>query len=462
MSRGQRGATSRPADRTQDPRALAWRILQRVEVGGAYADSLLGRTLNTGGLAPRDRALLTRLVYGTLAWQGYLDHILAKFCRRPPAELDAPLYTLLRLALFQICLLTRVPPFAAVNTAVELAKSVRGGAGAGLVNAVLRRAASGWRGVPFPSRQDHPIDYLSLRLSHPRWLVERWVVRYGIDETEVLLRANNESAATVVRVNPLSCTPAQLLADCAVADVGAEPCRYSPNGIRLTGSGTPEALPGYAAGQFSLQGEASQLVGLVLAPKPGERVLDLCAAPGGKATHLAELMGNQGHVTAVDTNARGVDRLRRMAHRLGLSILHPAVADAATWEPPEMPFDRILVDAPCSGLGTLRQHPEIKWRRKPEDLTSLAVLQRALLWRSAMWVRPGGIVVYATCTLSSDENEQVVRDFLGQHSTFVIDDARPCVPAAARELVGDDGVLRTFPHRHGMDGFFAVRLKARG
>jgi len=429
---------------------------------GAYADALLGRALNAGRLTTRDRALLTRLVYGTLAWQGYLDHIVAAFSLRPPAALDAPLRTLLRLALFQICLLTKIPPFAAVNTAVELAKSIRGGAGAGLVNAVLRRAVAGWKDVSFPSRQEHPMAHLSLRLSHPRWLVERWVAQYGVDETEALLRANNESAATAVRVNQLNSTPAQLLAGWCAAQPGAEFCRYSPAGIRLTGSGTPDALPGYAAGQWSLQGEASQLVGFLVAPNPGERVLDLCAAPGGKGTHLAELMRNEGEVLAVDTNLRGIDRVRRMARRLGLSILHPMAADATTWEPPDGLFDRILVDVPCSGLGTLRQHPEIKWRRTAEDVTALAALQRRLLWRAAAWVRPGGVLVYATCTLSETENDDVIGDFLGQHPTFVLEDGRPFMPAAARDLIGDDGALRTFPHRHGLDGFFAARLKARG
>ena len=458
--RRERGAVA--GGRAPDPRALAWRILQRVEGEGAYADALLGRTPGADRLTARDRALLTRMVYGTLAWQGYLDHIIASFSRRPPAELDAPLRVLLRLALFQICLLTKIPPFAAVNTAVELAKSVGGGAGTGLVNAVLRRAVAGWKDVPFPSRQDHPMDYLSLRLSHPRWLVERWVARYGVEETEALLHANNESAATVVRVNQLHCARAQCLADLATADLGAESCCYSPIGIRLTGSGAPEALPGYAAGQFSLQGEASQLVGLLIAPEPGERILDVCAAPGGKATHLAELMRNQGEIMAVDTNARGINRLRGMALRLGLSILHPVLADATTWNPPAVLFDRILLDAPCSGLGTLRQHPEIKWRRTPSDVSALAALQRTLLWRAAAWLRPGGILVYATCTLSDDENDNVISDFLREHASFVVDDARALMPAAARELIGGDGLLRTFPHRHGLDGFFAARLKARG
>jgi 16S rRNA (cytosine967-C5)-methyltransferase len=447
--------------RGADPRALAWEILQRVEQGGAYADALLGHTLRTNALDPRDHALLPRLVYGTLAWQGYLDHIIAAFSRRPPAELDAPVRTLLRLALFQVLLLSRIPAFAAVNSAVELAKRFRGGAAAGLVNAVLRRAVAGWQGVPFPSRQEDPIGYLSARLSHPRWLVERWVAQFGAGETEALLRADNEPAPTVARVNRLRSEPGRLLDELRGAGREADLCSYSPGGIRLADGGGSEAVPAYTAGLFSLQGEASQLVSLLLDPQPGERVLDTCAAPGGKGTHMAELMGNRGEIVAVDINARGIERLRRMAGRLGLSILHSIVADVLTWRPDEANFDRVLVDAPCSGLGTLREHPEIKWRRKPEDIAARAGLQRRLLLRAADCLRPGGVLVYATCTISAEENDDVLAWFVAQRPAFAVDDPRPSLPPGAHGLVGSDHALRTFPHRHGLDGFFAVRLKAR-
>ncbi|MFI5395858.1 MAG: 16S rRNA (cytosine(967)-C(5))-methyltransferase RsmB [Candidatus Binatia bacterium] len=445
-----------------DPRAMAWEILRRVEEEGAYADALLGHAPDAHTLAVRDRALLTRLVYSTLAWQGYLDHVLAAFCRRPPAEIDAPVRTLLRLTLCQICVLTKIPPFAAVNTAVDLAKRFRGGAAAGLVNAVLRRAATSWQDVQFPSRQEDPIGYLSSRLSHPRWLVERWLAQYGLDEAEAMLRANNEAAPTALRVNRLRGDPTTLLEEWRRTGRVAEASRYSPVGIRVADGGAAEAMPGYAAGMFSVQGEASQLVGFMTGAQAGERILDVCAAPGGKATHLAELMDDRGELVAIDVSARGIERLARMAQRLGLSILHPAVADATTWHPPDGKFDRVLLDAPCSGLGTLRQHPEIRWRRTPEDIASLVALQRQLLLRAAEWVRPGGVLVYATCTVGTEENDEVIGRFLHERPSFLVDDPRPFLPAPARELVGSDDALRTFPHPHGLDGFFAVRLKARG
>lgn len=445
-----------------DPRALAWHILRRVEEEGAYADALLGHAPDAAQLGARDRALLTRLVYGTLAWQSYLDHITTAFSRRPAAALDPAVRTLLRLALLQICVLTKIPPFAAVNTAVELAKTIRGGAASGLVNAVLRRAVDGWKHVSFPSPQNDPAGYLSTRLSHPRWLVEDLIARYGLSEAEVMLRGNNNSAPTTMRINRLRTDSAALLERWREAKVAGELCRYSPVGVHLANGAQAERLPGYAEGLFSVQGEASQLVGLLLDVRPGEQVLDVCAAPGGKATHLGELMDNRGEIAALDISAPGTARLQRTAQRLGLSIIHAAVGDATTWSPGKTRFDRVLIDAPCSGLGTLRQHPEIKWRRTPEDITSLAALQERILLRAAGWVRPGGVIVYATCTLTAQENEGVVSAFLRQRPSFALDDPRPSLPGSAAELVDGEGYLRTFPHRHGLDGFFAARLKAQG
>ena len=449
-------ATPRP-----DARALAWRILQRVEAGG-YADALLGSQLHDSGLTARDQALATRLVYATLAWQVYLDHIAAAFSRRPPQDLDAPVRTLLRLALCQICVLTKIPPFAAVDTAVSLAKTFRRGAGS-FVNAVLRRAAAGWQDVQFPSPAEDAIGYLALRLSHPRWLVERWVERYGVEPTEALLRANNEPAPTVLRTNRCRIDPADLLQRLRAAGHDVQPAWYSPVGITLNAAGRPEAIPGYDDGLFSLQGEASQLVGFLVGARPGASVLDACAAPGGKATHLAELMQNCGRIVALDTRARGIQRVERMGRRLGLSIIETTVADAAAAHP--LPageqFDCVLVDAPCSGLGTLREHPEIKWRRTPADIAALAALQRQLLLNLAPHVRPGGALVYATCTLTHEENDDVHDAFLRACPMFAVDDPRLFLPGSAHAVIAGDGTLRTFPHRHGLDGFFAVRLKRR-
>jgi 16S rRNA (cytosine967-C5)-methyltransferase len=451
---------SSPADTA---RAAAWEILQRVEEG-AFADALLGHELGKRQLERRDQALVTRIVYGTLAWQGYLDYLLRSFTRRDASTLEMQIRVLLRMGLFQIVKLTRVPPFAVVDTTVELSKLHRHGSATGLVNAVLRRAAREWQKVALPARETALAEHLSIRFSHPRWLVELWVAELGADEAEALLAANNEEAPTVLRVNLHRQTRAGAVEELRQAGFDAVPASRSPAGLRIVPGGFPTGVPGYAEGRVSLQGEASQLVALMVGARPGDRVLDACAAPGGKATAIAELMADTGTVHALDVSEAGVRRIAAMGRRLGLSNVRASVADATDWQPPPAErdgFDCVLVDAPCTGLGTLRQHPEVRWRRSAADVTRAADLQRRILIHMAEFVRPGGALVYATCTLTREENEAVVTALLSSTDGFVVDDPRPLLPEAAHGLVGADGFLRTVPHRHDLDGFFAARLKRR-
>lgn len=444
-----------------DPRLLAWKVLCRVEAG-AKADVALGQALVRAKLTPADRALAVRLVYGTLSWQLYLDHLLAGFCHRPLVNLDPAIRVLLRMALFQICFLDKVPTFAAVDTAVELAKRHRRSAAAGLVNAVLRRAAQGWTGVPLPARARDVAAYLSVRYSHPRWVVEAWLHEYGEEETEQLLRANNEPAPTVLRANRLRTTRESLLQAFEQEGTHAKRGTYSPDAIIVSGF-DPARHPFYAQGLYSVQGEAAQLISYLLAPRADETILDLCAAPGGKTTHLAEMMRNRGRLIAVDSNRRGIERLRRECERLGICIVDAHLSDVRSWRPePNGAFDRVLLDAPCSGLGTLRQHPEIRWRRTPESIEGLAQLQRQLLNQAALWVRPGGILLYATCTLLRRENEDVVEDFLARQPEFKVTPPGEELPASVRSLIDERGIFRSAPHRHMLDGFFAVRLRRCG
>ncbi len=428
---------------------------------GAFADAELGRRSARARLAARDQALAARLVYGTLAWQGYLDHLLAAL-GRPAAALDPPLRTLIRLALFQLSQLSRVPDFAAVDTAVELSKTFRRGAASGLVNALLRRYLRERDRIAFPSRDGDLAGHLAAVQSHPCWLVERWLNELGQDDTEKLLAADNQPAPTVLRVNGIRGTRAALLAELDRAGIHARPGTAAPDAIVLANGADPASLAGYAEGLFSAQGEASQLVALLVDPQRSERILDACAAPGGKATYLAERMNNDGVVIALDINAVGLDHLVRGARRLGLDCIHTAVGDAAD---PDVTagqvFDRVVLDAPCSGLGTLRQHPEIRWRRTPETLAESAAGQSRLLRGLAERVRPGGVLVYATCTIARIENEDVVSGFLRERPDFGID-APSSLPAAVVPFVDSAGVLRTWPHRDCLDGFFAVRLKRRG
>lgn len=444
----------------RDPRAFAWEALQRVEAG-AFADAVLGEGLAGTTLAPRDRALATRLVYGTLAWQGFLDHVLGAFATRPLDRIDAPVRTLLRLALLQVCRFDRVPVFAAVNTAVELCKR-RERRAAGFVNALLRRAAAQWQDVPLPDPQRDLAGHLAVAWSHPRWLVELWLREFGEDATRELLAADNEEAPTAVRVNRRVAGRDALLAEWRAAGVDAAASAWSVDGIRLAPGAAAARLLDGADAAFSFQGEASQLVGRLVGPLPGERVLDLCAAPGGKTCHLAEQMDGRGTLVAVDIAAGGVGRIRAEAARLGLGCIETVVADGARWAPADgAVFDRVLVDAPCTGLGTLRQHPEIRWRRSAADVGRNAALQRRLLRHAAGLVREGGVLVYATCTLAAEENETVVRE-LCAGGGFRVESAAAALGPAAAALVDGEGFLRTLPHRDGLDGFFAARLLRLG
>jgi len=444
------------ATHAPDPRRIAWQVLLAVE-DGAFADAALGAALSGVRLDARDRGLATLLVYGTLAWQGLLDHVL-KHLGRAAAKLDAPIRVLLRLALFQLVKLDRVPPFAAVDTAVELSKTVKDGAASGMINALLRRFLREGKPLALPHEADR-VAYLALATSHPHWLVEHWRSELGDAEAAALLAADNTPAPTVLRTNTARASRERLLAALADAGVAARPTSFAAHGVILEQPTDPTLLPAWRDGWFAIQGEASQLVVALLGAPPGARVLDVCAAPGGKALAAAEAVGAAGRVVALDRARGGLRHLRGEAGRLGVGLA--TVQADATQLPldPTLRFDAVLVDAPCSGLGTLRQHPEIRWRRRPHDLVALAALQRALLAAVAAYVRPGGTLVYATCTIARQENDAVLEAFLAAHADFAPDGATPYLPAAAHALLDGRGALRTFPHRDGLDGFFAMRLK---
>jgi len=447
-------------DAERDPlgaRGIAVAVLRRVEADGAWADVTLDAALRERALSQRDRALAVRLVYGTLAWRALIDWHLARLAQRDPQRLALPVRTVLRLGLYQLLHLERVPPHAAVSTSVDLAKRLAPAA-AGLVNAVLRRAVRERDALPLPDAAD-PVRHLAITLSHPEWLVARWRAELGESETRLLLAADNTAAPTILRARPG--TRATLLATLREADVEATPTRYAPDGVRVEAV-APHALAGYADGAFAVQSEASQLVGHLLGARPGLRVLDVCAAPGGKACHLAETVAPDGRAVAIDQRLRGARAISAMGRRLRVRTLTALVADAR--HPPlaaDARFDCVLVDAPCSGLGTLRAHPEVRWSRTPEDVRRLAVLQAEILEAASAYVRPGGALVYATCTISAAENEDVVERWLAAHPELERTNAAAHLPEAAAGLVDARGALHTFPHRDDLDGFFAVRVQRR-
>ncbi|RIL01661.1 MAG: 16S rRNA (cytosine(967)-C(5))-methyltransferase RsmB [Proteobacteria bacterium] len=461
----------RPA-RDADARAVAFALLERVESSGAYADLALRAALAHSALDARDRAFATELGYGTLRWRGHLDFLLGRVLDRPLERLEPRVRTLLRLGAYQLAFCDRVPDAAAVSESVRLAHAVGLGRAAGLVNAALRRLARERGAIEPPSLEADPLAHLVCARSIPRWIAERWIRDYGVAEAAALASASNAPPPRTVRANRTRTTRDDLLAELRARFPEAAPCRFAADGVTLGRRGDPAADPAFTEGRMTVQDEASQLVVELLDPQPGERVLDACAAPGAKATAIAERIGARGDVLALDRHARRLGLVARDAARLGLANVRTAVADASDVDAEalrgEPAFDRILVDAPCSGLGALRRNPDARWRVQPEAIGQLAELQRSILAASLPRLRRGGTLVYSTCTLSPEENEQVIDWLRTRAAETGIELRNPrelrelradALAAPLRALVEPDGALRCWPQRHDADGFYAARLE---
>lgn len=441
-------------------RQLASEILLKVEIRNAYADLLLDHALANERLAERDCSLLTELVYGTLRWRGKIDDQLNRQLRRPLGSADPVVRNLLRLTAYQLLFLNKIPDYAAVNEAVRLAKAHAGSKVAGFVNAVLRNLLRDRDRSPGDRRTLDSVAALAVNYSHPEWLAKCWIEDFGRDSAIALMRANNEKPPLVVRVNLRKISREGLLDLLQQNGIPANATAWSPQGVWLKTSGSISRIPGFHDGLFQVQGEASQLVGYLLSPQPNERILDVCAAPGGKVTHIAELMGDGGQVRATDKSARGIRRIQENAARLGLQSIRTECVDMSRElsAPTHERFDRILVDAPCSGLGTLRAHPEIKWQRQESDLVRLSRLQSRILNRVADSLKAEGVLVYSTCTLSRVENADVVEEFLKRHDEFELQDPAGYLPAQSRPLTQGSFFL-ALPNRHNTEGFFAARMR---
>jgi 16S rRNA (cytosine967-C5)-methyltransferase len=438
-------------------RLAAYETLRAVDQRSADLPAALARA-RTSLPDERDRALAGEIATGTLRWQAAFDRVIAVYAGRPLERLDAEVVLILRLTLFQLLHLDRVPASAAVNDAVQLTRKVGKSSSSSFVNAILRRASRERRRLPLPARtagdRDAELDYLATTLSHPRWLVERWHRRYGFDAAEAWCRFNNAAAPLTVRANRLRVTRDGLAQTLQAAGVEADPTTFAPDGLVIR-SGNPLLTPLAGQGLFVVQDEASQLVGVVARAAAGERVLDVCAAPGGKTTAMAADMGDRGLLISSDVRRKRVELLAETVRTAGARCVHVIQANAAQALPFGEVFDLVLIDAPCSGLGTLRRDPDIKWRRSPDELAVLASLQLRILASAASVVRAGGRLLYSTCSSEDEENDEVVERFLEAQPGFRRAAlAFPSAPA----LVGPDGYLRTLPFRDGLEAFFAASL----
>ncbi len=441
-----------------NPRQAACETLLRIRKEGGFADRLIDIELSNGVLSGPDRGLYAELVFGVLRRQGTLDHILQQLLEKPMIELDPLALVILRIGLYQLTCLDRIPESAAVNESVNLAKLITPGT-SGLINAVLRNYLRRRDSISFPDITTNPAAAIAARHSQPEWLVEQWIAQLGVAEAQQLAEASSQQPPLTLRVNTLRSGRDQLMQEFEKQGIEVAPCSFSPDGIAVAGRHTINTLPGFDAGLFAVQDEASQLAGRLLGAEPGERIWDACCAPGGKSCHIAQQMDDRGELIATDISRSKLTLVQESTRRLGINSVSTAVADLH--QPDTFPdgyFDRILLDAPCSGLGVIRRNPEAKWRLFSGDITRLAAVQKTLLKNSAVRLRPGGVLLYSTCSTSEAENELVVEDFLLHHPGFVLENLNDLFPAWS-ELIAFYGMFRVWPHRHGMDGFFAARIR---
>ncbi len=453
MSGPRRAAARRRGGAPATPaRACAYAVVRRTFEQGAYADRALHAEAARAGLEGRDLAFATRLAYGTVQRAGTLDHVAAVLARRPAARLDPPILAAVRLGLYQLIYMDGVPPHAAVGESVALAAGHRG---QGLVNAVLRRAAGEGRAL-VDALDDSTPAAAAVARSVPPWLAAMWWDELGAEEARALLRAVNEPAEAAIRANTLVGTTGELRGALAARGVAARPAPGLPDGLVL---GRPFDVHGsdlWARGALTAQSRASMAVAHAAAPAPGDRVLDLCAAPGAKATHLAALMAGHGAVVAVERHGGRAAGLARTAARLHADAVTVQTADAAAPRR-DGPFDVVVLDPPCSGLGTLQSRPDLRWKASPDGVAALARTQAALLAAAADAVRPGGVLVYSVCTISAREGPAQVQTLRAARPEFRTEAPGPDDPVWNTWRVGDS--LVTLPHRHGTDGFFIARLR---
>ncbi len=449
--------------RKKTPRAICLDLLDRLEGAHAHPDHLLTDSFKRYRyLTSLDRAFLTELTYGVLRWRGKLDWVIHHFSKIPFKKIEPGTLNILRLGLYQILFLSRTPSSAAVNESVELAKRIRGKGGAGFVNAVLRSSIRQKDEIVYPDWDQDPDLHISVVQSHPLWLVQRWVKELGVEETLRICKYNNQISPLTLRTNTLKISRADLIDKLRKRELELLPSNLSEEGILLQDPPPTSELPFLKEGLYIIQDEASQLVTSIVDPKPGERILDACAGPGGKTTHMAQTMENRGEIYALDLTKGKLDLVEEVCERLGITLVKTVKGDASKPLPVSkgLIFDRVLADVVCSGFGTLRKNPDLKWRRGEKDIKRLSELQFSILGNLSGYVKEGGALIYSTCTVFHEENEDVVEKFLETHPDFQLEGVDKVFPEKLQPLI-QKGFFKTFPPRDGMDGFFAARLVKR-
>jgi 16S rRNA (cytosine967-C5)-methyltransferase len=449
----------------ETPRDLALRLLNRLSLETVLPDDTLDHLFRSDpGLDDRDRAFVSHLVLGVLRWRSRIDWIIEKNADFPLKKIDHAVLNILRLALHQIFFMDRIPDSAAVDEAVKQTKRSQPKHVVSFVNGILRNVCRHKDTIPFPDAEKNPVSYLSRFYSYPEWLVLRWLHAWGREFAEGLLAAGNRIPNLVIRTNVLKLSRSALLRELDEEGARGRPTLFSPQGILLEDfRGRVDHLSSFERGLFQVQDEAAQVTSLLLAPQAGEKVLDVCAGFGGKTSHMAELMDGRGEMIALDMSVKRLLRLKENMVRLGIKNVSCVRADASGDLSSlfQCPFDRVMIDAPCSGLGVLSRHPDGKWNKSGKDIQRLSALQKSIVSRAVPVIRKGGKMLYVTCTLTNEENDEVVSQCLRTHSEISLVNLREEAPEWARKLIDEQGFLRTFPHKHWMDGFFAALFVKR-
>lgn len=436
--------------------------LLEIENMGGYSNRVLNRLLTESELGHADRRLTTKLVYGVLENRDLLDHIIRQYISFRINKLDPAIRNILRMGIYQIVFMENIPDSASVNEAVNLAKLYKKRY-SGFVNGVLRSFIREGKTYSLPDREKDLLNHLTVVYSHPSWMVKRWLERYGEEFTEALLKSNNETPELYARINTLWSSREKEIQSLMAQGFSAEDGLLADSIIvRTENSGSLADSDSFKAGRLTIQDVAAQAVSLVADPKPGQTVIDMCAAPGGKSTHMATLMEDKGRVLSWDIYEHKIDKIVENADRLGLTCIEAELSDALE-DKPELhgKADIVLIDAPCSGLGIIRRKPEIKFNKSPEDIESLSMIQTAMLDVAALYVKAEGALVYSTCTIEPEENELQIKAFLDRHPEFSLASVEPAVLPPSWTN-GQKNYLTLFPHVHGTDGFFICKMVKTG
>ncbi len=440
-------------------REAAFDVLRKVEEERSYLNLLLNKKLSLFEFSQPERNLLTELTYGVVQRLNTLDWVLSLYLKHPLEKLTPSIRIVLRMGAYQLLYLDRVPESAAVDESVKMAHRYGHKGVAGLVNAVLRKVNIEKDKLPWPARSEND-QFLSLYYSYPLWMVRRWLNNMGMEEAEAFCKSGNKVPPLTVRTNTLRSSREELKKSLEKEGVEVTRCKYAEEGLYLKLSRRLLDMDSFQKGYFHIQGESSMLVSRLLNPQPGEDVLDLCSAPGGKAMHLATIMGDQGSVLAIDLYSQRLKLVDEAARRQGLSIIRTEKMDGRNLPlSTRSNFHRVLLDAPCSGLGVIRRKADLKWRRQPEDINSLASLQLELLNGAYQALRPGGVLIYSACTLEPEETVEVVTSFLQQEKSAQLSMLSPLLPEEIKGEEKKEGMIYFLPHKHDLDGFFVARIR---